>query len=68
MVPYDLITVKFTYHPEQDPKTPITIRPDGNITLDGIGVDPGRWAYSRRIRAKISRRRVPNGYEIRKYL
>ena len=38
MVPYDLITVKFTYHPEQDPKTPITIRPDGNITLDGIGV------------------------------
>jgi protein involved in polysaccharide export with SLBB domain len=37
MVPYDLITVKFTYHPEQDPKTPIVIRPDGNITLDGIG-------------------------------
>ena len=37
MVPYDLITVKFTYHPEQDPKTPIAIRPDGNITLDGIG-------------------------------
>jgi protein involved in polysaccharide export with SLBB domain len=37
MVPYDLITVKFTYHPEQDPKTPVTIRPDGNITLDGIG-------------------------------
>ncbi len=38
MVPYDLITIKFTYHPEQDPKTPIAIRPDGNITLDGIGV------------------------------
>jgi polysaccharide biosynthesis/export protein PslD len=38
MVPYDLITIKFTYHPEQDPKTPVTIRPDGNITLDGIGV------------------------------
>lgn len=38
MVPYDLITVKFTYHPEQDPKTPVVIRPDGNITLDGIGV------------------------------
>jgi polysaccharide export outer membrane protein len=37
MVPYDLITVKFTYHPEQDPKTPVAIRPDGNITLDGIG-------------------------------
>jgi protein involved in polysaccharide export with SLBB domain len=38
MVPYDLITIKFTYHPEQDPKTPIAIRPDGNITLDDIGV------------------------------
>jgi polysaccharide biosynthesis/export protein PslD len=37
MVPYDLITIRFTYHPEQDPKTPIAIRPDGNITLDGIG-------------------------------
>jgi protein involved in polysaccharide export with SLBB domain len=37
MVPYDLITVRFTYHPEQDPKTPIAVRPDGNITLDGIG-------------------------------
>ena len=37
MVPYDLITVRFTYHPEQDPKTPVTIRPDGNITLDAIG-------------------------------
>jgi polysaccharide export outer membrane protein len=38
MVPYDLVTIRFTYHPEQDPKTPVTIRPDGNITLDGIGV------------------------------
>src|SRR5215510_11436475 len=37
MVPYDTITVRFTYHPEQDPKGPIAIRPDGNITLDGIG-------------------------------
>src|SRR5215813_15205843 len=37
MVPYDLITIRFTYHPEQDPKTPVVIRPDGNITLDGIG-------------------------------
>jgi polysaccharide export outer membrane protein len=37
MVPYDSITVRFTYHPEQDPKTPISIRPDGRITLDGIG-------------------------------
>jgi protein involved in polysaccharide export with SLBB domain len=37
MVPYDLVTIRFTYHPEQDPKTPVTIRPDGNITLDGIG-------------------------------
>src|SRR5215467_11152016 len=37
MVPYDQVTIRFTYHPEQDPKTPVTIRPDGNITLDGIG-------------------------------
>jgi protein involved in polysaccharide export with SLBB domain len=37
MVPYDLITVRFTYHPEQDPKAPIAVRPDGHITLDGIG-------------------------------
>jgi protein involved in polysaccharide export with SLBB domain len=37
LVPYDLITIRFTYHPEQDPKTPIVIRPDGHITLDGIG-------------------------------
>lgn len=37
MVPYDLLTVRFTYHPEQDPKTPIAVRPDGHITLDGIG-------------------------------
>jgi polysaccharide export outer membrane protein len=37
MVPYDLITVRFTYHPEQDPKTPISIRPDGQITIDGVG-------------------------------
>jgi protein involved in polysaccharide export with SLBB domain len=37
MVPYDLITIRFTYHPEQDLKTPIVIRPDGHITLDGIG-------------------------------
>ena len=37
MVPYDLITVRFTYHPEQDPKTPIAIRPDGQITLDATG-------------------------------
>src|SRR5215813_11989706 len=38
MVPYDQVTIRFTYHPEQDPKTPVTIRPDGNITLDGIGL------------------------------
>ena len=37
MVPYDTIMVRFTYHPEQDPKKPIAVRPDGNITLDGIG-------------------------------
>jgi protein involved in polysaccharide export with SLBB domain len=37
MVPYDSIIIRFTYHPEQDPKTPIVIRPDGHIALDGIG-------------------------------
>jgi protein involved in polysaccharide export with SLBB domain len=37
MVPYDLLTLRFTYHPEQDPKTPIAIRPDGQITIDAIG-------------------------------
>jgi protein involved in polysaccharide export with SLBB domain len=37
LVPYDLLTIRFTYHPEQDPKTPIAVRPDGQITLDGIG-------------------------------
>jgi protein involved in polysaccharide export with SLBB domain len=37
MVPYDTITVRFTYHPEYDPKGPVAIRPDGQITLDGIG-------------------------------
>ena len=31
MVPYDLITIRFTYHPEQDPKTPVAVRPDGHI-------------------------------------
>jgi polysaccharide export outer membrane protein len=37
MIPGDVINVKFTYHPEQDMKAPIPIRPDGNITLEGIG-------------------------------
>jgi protein involved in polysaccharide export with SLBB domain len=37
MVPYDSITVRFTYHPEQDPKGPISIQPDGQITLDATG-------------------------------
>jgi protein involved in polysaccharide export with SLBB domain len=37
MVAYDSITVRFTYHPEQDPKGPISIRPDGQITLDTTG-------------------------------
>jgi protein involved in polysaccharide export with SLBB domain len=37
LAPYDMITVRFTYHPEQDPKTPISIRPDGHISLDGVG-------------------------------
>jgi len=37
MVPYDIIMVRFTYHPEQDPKAPVAVRPDGNITLDSVG-------------------------------
>jgi protein involved in polysaccharide export with SLBB domain len=37
LAPYDTITVRFTYHPEQDPKGPIQIRPDGQITLDATG-------------------------------
>ncbi|TAJ98350.1 polysaccharide export protein, partial [bacterium] len=37
MIPGDVINVKFTYHPEQDMKASIPIRPDGNITLEGIG-------------------------------
>jgi polysaccharide biosynthesis/export protein PslD len=37
MVPYDVVTIRFTYHPEQDPKGPIAIRPDGQITLDATG-------------------------------
>jgi protein involved in polysaccharide export with SLBB domain len=38
MVPYDQINIKFTYHPEEDTKAPVTIRPDGNINLEGSGV------------------------------
>jgi protein involved in polysaccharide export with SLBB domain len=37
MVPYDTINVRFTYHPEAEPKVPIAIRPDGQIMLDGVG-------------------------------
>jgi protein involved in polysaccharide export with SLBB domain len=37
LVPYDFINVKYTYHPERDPKVALPIRPDGNITLEGIG-------------------------------
>ena len=37
LVPYDSITVRFPYHPEQDPKAPISIRPDGRIMLDAVG-------------------------------
>jgi polysaccharide export outer membrane protein len=37
LIPYDQISVKFTYHPEHDSKIPIPIQPDGNITLDGVG-------------------------------
>ena len=37
LVPYDVINIKYTYHPEIDPKVPIIIRPDGDIVLEGIG-------------------------------
>src|SRR5207237_9227680 len=37
MVPYDLITIRFPFHPEQDPTAPISIRPDGTISPDGVG-------------------------------
>jgi polysaccharide export outer membrane protein len=38
LVPHDSINVKFTYHPEEDTKVPLIVRPDGNITLEGSGV------------------------------
>jgi protein involved in polysaccharide export with SLBB domain len=34
LVPYDQIHVRFTYHSEEDSKTPLVIRPDGYITLE----------------------------------
>ena len=37
IVPYNFIAVRFTYHPEQDPKGPVAVRPDGQISLDGVG-------------------------------
>jgi protein involved in polysaccharide export with SLBB domain len=37
LLPYDVISVKYTYHPEQDPKGPIALSPDGNVILEGIG-------------------------------
>lgn len=37
LIPYDQITIKFPYHPEQDPKAAIPVQPDGNILLDGVG-------------------------------
>ena len=37
MVPNDQISVRFPYHPEQDPKSMVTVQPDGNINLEGVG-------------------------------
>ena len=37
IVPYDTLTIRFTYHPEHDPKAAISVRPDGQITLDAVG-------------------------------
>jgi protein involved in polysaccharide export with SLBB domain len=50
LVPYDQINVKFTYHPEEDSKAPLMIRPDGYITLEsselimGVGLTPEQLA------------------------
>jgi protein involved in polysaccharide export with SLBB domain len=50
LVPYDQISVKFTYHPEEDTKTPLMIRPDGYITLESselvkaVGLTPEQLA------------------------
>jgi protein involved in polysaccharide export with SLBB domain len=38
LVPYDLIHIRFPYHPEEDTKAPLMIRPDGNINLEGTGM------------------------------
>ena len=39
LIPYDQISIRFPFHPEQDPKTGnIPIQPDGNIFLDGVGL------------------------------
>lgn len=38
LIPYDQISIRFPFHPEQDPKAgTIPIQPDGNIILDGVG-------------------------------
>jgi protein involved in polysaccharide export with SLBB domain len=37
LIPYDQISIRFPYHSEVDPKAPIPIQPDGNISLDGVG-------------------------------
>jgi len=50
LVPYDQINVKFTYHPEEDSKVPLMIRPDGYITLESselimaVGLTPEQLA------------------------
>jgi polysaccharide export outer membrane protein len=38
LIPYDQISIRFPFHPEQDPKAgTIPVQPDGNIFLDGVG-------------------------------
>ena len=37
IVPYDQISVRFPYHPEQDPKAMVLVQPDGNVNLDAVG-------------------------------
>ena len=38
LIPLDQISIRFPYHPEQDPKmNAIPVQPDGSIVLDGVG-------------------------------
>jgi polysaccharide export outer membrane protein len=39
LIPYDQISIRFPFHPEQDPKAGnIPVQPDGNIFIENVGV------------------------------